>query len=70
MSKPFKTGEERLDHYEVLRECGALIDSLTEGERRQVMVSLAERYGLRVSDKTTTPPRGYAPGFRRKRAHG
>lgn len=71
MNKTFRTGEERFDQYEVLREAGTMIDNLpSDSERRQVMVSLAERYGLRVSDKRTTAPRGFAPGFRRKRAHG
>lgn len=70
MSQTPKTGEERFDQYEVLREAGTMIDNLcTDSERRQVMASLAERYGLSVTDKKAIPPRGYRPGPYRKHSH-
>ncbi len=69
MSTPPRTGEERFDQYEVLREAGTMIDNLTtDSERRQVMASLAERYGLSVADKKAATPRGHRPGPHRK--HG
>ena len=60
---------ERFDHYEVLRETGALIDSLTESERRQVMASLAERYGFHIADKAAVKGRSYSPVPRSKRTY-
>ena len=59
---------ERFDQYEVLREVGTLIDNLPSDERRQVMASLGERYGLKISDKPTGTTRGYRPYYGRKRA--
>ena len=58
---------EKFDQYEVLREVGALIDSLPPNERRQVMASLGERYSLKISDRTNNP--GQLPGTGRKRSY-
>jgi hypothetical protein len=60
---------EKLDRHEVQREVEALIDSFANDEQRQIMASLAERYGFKITDKASTPRRGYRPGPARKRIY-
>jgi hypothetical protein len=45
---------EKFDQYEVLREVALMIDSLEASERRQVMASLAERFGMKLVDKVSS----------------
>ena len=60
---------EKWDQYEVLREVSTLIDNLPADERRQVMASLAERFGLKITEKTGTNNRGHRPGYGSKRSY-
>lgn len=57
---------EKFDHYEVLREVALMIDSLEPSERRQVMASLAERFGMKLMDKTTGSGNSFRPHYKRK----
>jgi hypothetical protein len=58
---------EKFDQYEILREVSAMIDSLEPSERRQVMASLAERFGFKLMPQTAGGGSGFKP--KRKRSY-
>ena len=60
---------DKFDQFEIQKEVSLLIDSLAPNERREVMAGLAERYGFRLSDKTTATGRNPRPGYGRKRTY-
>ena len=60
---------EKLDQFEVQKEVSLLIDSLEPKERREVMAALAERFGLKLTDKATVNGNGLRPTYRKKRVY-
>lgn len=60
---------EKLDQFEIQKEVSLLIDSLEPKARREVMAALAERNGMKLTDKTTRSGSGYRPSFKRKRGY-
>ena len=57
-----------MTEFEILNDVAGLLDSLKPEEQRQVMAALAERYGLRVSEKNTGSRSNYRPAPRRGKA--
>jgi hypothetical protein len=54
---------------EILPEVVGLLDSLQPEEQRQIMAALAERYGLKVTEKTSGSASRFKPYPKRKRSY-
>ena len=57
---------EKMTWLEILPEVVGLLDSLKADEQRQIMAALAERYGLKVTEKSSGGRSYYRPAPRRK----
>lgn len=62
------TMSERLDRHEVMREVEALIDGFPDSEQRQILASLAQRYGCTFTEKSA-PRRSVRYRPARARSH-
>jgi hypothetical protein len=56
---------EKMTWLEILPEVVGLLDSLKAEEQRQVMAALAERYGLKMSEKATGSRRPFGRSYKR-----
>jgi hypothetical protein len=57
---------EKMTWLEILPDVVGLLDSLKADEQRQIMAALAERYGLKISEKSSGGRSNYRPMPRRK----
>jgi hypothetical protein len=57
---------DKMTWLEILPEVVGLLDSLKAEEQRQIMAALAERYGLKVSEKSSGGRGSYRPTPKRK----
>lgn len=57
---------EKMTWLEILPEVVGLLDSLKADEQRQIMAALAERYGLKITEKSSSGRSNYRPAPKRK----
>lgn len=57
---------DKATEFEILQDVAGLLDTLRPEQQKQVMALLAERYGLKVTEKTTGGRSTYRPAPRRK----
>ena len=60
----------KLDQFEIQREISLMLDSFEKPVQREIMAGLAERCGMKLSDKPAGGGNTPRPGYNRKRRYG